>query len=66
MSDIPSLSLAVFAWLFLVIGLTSLAILILYTKYGREISVRLSIISIVIASLFLAFAIHFFLLNMGI
>ncbi|MFX1420252.1 MAG: hypothetical protein ACFE9N_15165 [Promethearchaeota archaeon] len=66
MSDIPSLSLAVFAWLFLIIGLISLAVLILYTKYGREISVRLSIISIVIASLFLAFAIHFFLLNGGL
>ena len=66
MASIPSLSLWVFAWLFLVIGLVSLTILIIYTKYGREVSVRLSIISIVIASIFLGFAIHFFLLSWGI
>ncbi len=66
MTSIPSLSLWVFAWLFLIIGLVSLTILILYTKYGREVSVRLSIISIVIASIFLGFALHFFLLSWGI
>ncbi|MCK4479085.1 MAG: hypothetical protein KAV01_01035 [Candidatus Lokiarchaeota archaeon] len=66
MASIPSLSLWVFAWLFLIIGLVSLTILILYTKYGREVSVRLSIISIVIASIFLGFALHFFLLSWGI
>ncbi|UCD02091.1 MAG: hypothetical protein JSV23_03485 [Promethearchaeota archaeon] len=66
MAGIPSLSLWVFAWIFLIIGLTSLTILIIYTKYGREVSVRLSIISIVIASIFLGFAIHFFLLTWGI
>lgn len=65
MASIPSLSLWVFAWLFLIIGLVSLTILILYTKYGREVSVRLSIISIVIASIFLGFALHFFLLSWG-
>ena len=66
MASIPSLSLWVFAWLFLIIGLVSLIILIIYTKYGREVSVRLSIISIVIASIFLGFALHFFLLSWGI
>ncbi len=66
MASIPSLSLWVFAWLFLIIGLVSLTILIIYTKYGREVSVRLSIISIVIASIFLGFALHFFLLSWGI
>ncbi len=65
MASIPSLSLWVFAWLFLIIGLVSLTILIIYTKYGREVSVRLSIISIVIASIFLGFALHFFLLSWG-
>ncbi|MEE9378254.1 MAG: hypothetical protein V3V33_09475 [Candidatus Lokiarchaeia archaeon] len=66
MADIPSLSIWVFAWIFLVIGLISLTVLIIYTKYGRELSVRLSIISIVIAAIFLGFAIHFFLLSYGI
>ncbi len=66
MASIPSLSLWVFAWLFLIIGLVSLIVLIIYTKYGREVSVRLSIISIVIASIFLGFALHFFLLSWGI
>ena len=66
MADIPSLSIWVFAWIFLVIGLVSLTVLIIYTKYGREISIRLSIISIVITAIFLGFAIHFFLLSWGI
>lgn len=66
MAGIPSLSIWVFAWIFLVIGLVSLTVLIIYTKYGREVSVRLSIISIVIAAIFLGFAIHFFLLSYGI
>ncbi len=66
MAGIPSLSIWVFAWIFLVIGLVSLTVLIIYTKYGREVSVRLSIISIVIAAIFLGFTIHFFLLSYGI
>jgi len=66
MADIPSLSIWVFAWIFLVIGLVSLIILIIYTKYGREVSIRLSIISIVIAAIFLGFAFHFLLLSWGI
>jgi len=66
MATIPSLSLWVLAWIFLIIGLMALAILIVYTKYGREKSVRLSIITILIVSVFLGFAFHFFLLNWGI
>ncbi|MFW9987162.1 MAG: hypothetical protein ACFFC3_00740 [Candidatus Odinarchaeota archaeon] len=66
MVAIPSLSLWVLAWIFLIIGLISLAILVLYTKYGREVSIRLSIISIVISSIFLGFAFHFFLLSEGL
>lgn len=66
MAGILSLSLWIFAWIFLIIGLTSLTILIIYTKYGREVSVRLSIISIVIASVFLGFALHFLFLSWGL
>ncbi len=66
MPDIPSLSLWIFAWLFLFIGLAALVVLVIYTIYGREKSVRLSVISIAIASIFLGFSFHFFLLNWGI
>ncbi len=63
--DGPSLLLWVIAWIFLIIGLVSFMILIIYTKYGREISVKLSIISIIFASTFLGFSFHFFLLQFG-
>jgi len=64
--EVPSLSLWIFAWIFLVIGLMTLAILIIYTRYGREISIKLSVISIAIASILLGFSVHLFLLNFGI
>ncbi|MFX1366802.1 MAG: hypothetical protein ACFFCE_12640 [Promethearchaeota archaeon] len=66
MAGIPSLTLWVFAWIFLIIGLISLIILVIYTKYGREVSIRLSIISIVIMAIFLGFSFHFFLISWGI
>ncbi|MHA1149262.1 MAG: hypothetical protein ACTSR8_13570 [Promethearchaeota archaeon] len=62
----PSLVLWVFAWIFLSIGLASIIVLVLYTKYGRDISIRLSIINITISSIFLGLALHFFLLHAGI
>jgi len=61
----PSLPLWIIAWVFLAVGLISLTVLIVYTKYGREISIRLSAITIVISSIFLGFAFHFFLLSAG-
>ncbi len=61
----PSLPLWIIAWVFLAVGLISLTVLIVYTKYGREISIRLSVITIVISSIFLGFAFHFFLLSAG-
>ncbi|MFX1376865.1 MAG: hypothetical protein ACFFA0_13740 [Promethearchaeota archaeon] len=66
MFQLPSLTLWVLAWIFLVVGLIALAVLVIYTRYGREISVRLSVLSIIIASIFLGFSIHFFLLNWAI
>jgi hypothetical protein len=66
MADVPSLTLWVLAWLFLIIGLVALTVLVIYTRYGREKSVQLSVVSIIIASIFLGFSIHFFLLNWGI
>ncbi|TFG03140.1 MAG: hypothetical protein EU540_00275 [Promethearchaeota archaeon] len=61
----PSLLLWVLGWIFLFIGLTALIVLVLYTKYGREISIRLSIITIIVASIFLGFGFHFILINFG-
>ena len=61
----PSIVLWVLAWIFFGIGMVSLLILVLYTKYGREISIRLSIITILIGSIFLGFSIHFFMLQAG-
>jgi len=66
MADIPSIALWVVAWIFLVVGIASLAVLIIYTKYGREISIRLSILTVVISSVFLGFALHFLLISLGI
>jgi hypothetical protein len=64
--EVPSLILWILAWVFLIIGLITLAILIIYTRYGREISIKLSVISIAITAILLGFSIHFFLLNFGI
>ncbi|TFG07386.1 MAG: hypothetical protein EU539_05035 [Promethearchaeota archaeon] len=61
----PSIVLWTIAWIFFSLGIVSLIILVLYTKYGREISIKLSVITILLASLFLGFAFHFFLLNAG-
>ena len=66
MAEYPSLTLWLLAWTFLVIGLIGLVVLVVYTRYGREKSVRLAVISIIISATFLGFSIHFFLLNFGI
>lgn len=62
----PSLTLYVFAWIFFSLGLLSLIILILYTKYGRDVSIKLSVINILFSSIFLGFAFHFFLIHFGL
>ncbi|MHA1291783.1 MAG: hypothetical protein ACTSQJ_03835 [Promethearchaeota archaeon] len=62
----PNLLLWVLAWIFFVIGIVALTILIIYTKYGRDISIKLSVISIMLSSIFLGFSIHFFLLHLGL
>ena len=61
----PNLLLWILAWIFLGIGATALIILILYTKHGREISIKLSVITIVTGSILLGLAFHFFLMNAG-
>jgi hypothetical protein len=63
--EIPSITLWVLAWIFLLIGIFSVVLLILYTKYGRELSMKFTMISIVFSSVFLGFATHFFLTSFG-
>ncbi|MFW9952277.1 MAG: hypothetical protein ACFFKA_19325 [Candidatus Thorarchaeota archaeon] len=64
--EIPSLSVWSLAWIFLIIGLLSLVVLIIYSRFGREISIKLSVISISVTAICLGFAIHFFLISFGI
>ncbi|MFW9949980.1 MAG: hypothetical protein ACFFKA_07635 [Candidatus Thorarchaeota archaeon] len=64
--DVPSLSIWVLVWAFLIIGLISLVVLVLYTRFGREISIKLSIITVIFTATFLGFAIHFLLISFGI
>ncbi len=64
--QVPSLTIWILAWIFLVIGLVALATLIVYTRYGREISIKLSIISISISAVLLGFSFQFFLITFGI
>jgi MFS family permease len=61
----PSLILWVFAWILLGLGIVSLIILVLYTKYGRKISIKLSAITILTASISLGLSFHFFLIHFG-
>ena len=63
---VPSVPIWSLAWIFLVIGILAIVILILYTKYGRELSIKLSLLSIIFAAVFLGFSIHFFLISFGI
>jgi len=64
--EVPSLTIWILAWIFLVIGLLALTSLVVYTRYGREISIKLSIISISIFAVLLGFSLHFFLISFGI
>lgn len=66
MAIVPSPAIWGLGWTFLIIGLISLAVLVIYTKYGREISIRLSIVTSIISVIFLAFALHFLLLTWGL
>jgi hypothetical protein len=61
----PSIVLWVFAWIFFGLGVVSLLVLVLHTQYGRETSIRLTVITILLGSIFLGFSFHFFLLQAG-
>ncbi|MBY9007153.1 MAG: hypothetical protein KGD63_10380 [Candidatus Lokiarchaeota archaeon] len=54
------------AWLFVIFGMIVFVILLIYAKYGRELSIKYSLIFIITAAVLLGFSIHFFLLSFGI
>ena len=64
--EVPSITIWTLAWVFIIIGILSLTVLVLYTKYGRELSIKLAVSSIIFASVFIGFAIHFFLISAGV
>jgi hypothetical protein len=64
--EIPSWSVWTLAWIFLILGVLTLIVLVVYTRFGREISIKLSIIFITSTAIFLGFGIHFFLISFGI
>ncbi|MHA1723567.1 MAG: hypothetical protein ACTSYC_07190 [Promethearchaeota archaeon] len=66
LAELPSLLLWILAWIFFALGVFFFLVLILYTKYGRETSIKLSIITISMGSIFVGFSLHFLLLNFGI
>jgi hypothetical protein len=49
---VPSIPIWTLAWIFLITGLLAIVVLIIYTKYGREISIKLSLLSIIVAAVF--------------
>ncbi|MBY8982976.1 MAG: hypothetical protein KGD57_08510 [Candidatus Lokiarchaeota archaeon] len=54
------------AWLFVVFGIIVFIMLLVYAKYGRDLSIKYALIFIIIASVLLGFSIHFFLVSFGI
>jgi len=64
--SVINLPLWILAWFFLIFGILSLIVLLVYSKYGRELSMKFSIINILITSSLLAFSIHFFLITLGL
>lgn len=62
---VPSILIWSLAWVFSVIGVIAIVILVIYTKYGRELSIKLSLLSIIFAAVFIGFSIHFFLISFG-
>ncbi|MHA1340717.1 MAG: hypothetical protein ACTSRZ_11360 [Promethearchaeota archaeon] len=49
------------AWILIIIGIATLAALIIHVEFGREISIPFSVIMVIIASFSLGFGIHIFL-----
>jgi hypothetical protein len=56
----------VYAWILIVIGIISAVALVIYTEYGRDVSVPFSVTMLIIASVCIGFSIHFFLISAGV
>jgi len=64
--EIVIIELYIWAWILVIIGIGFLCVLILYTKYSTEVSMKLYIITIVFSSISLGFGVHLFLTNLGV
>ena len=53
----------VLAWLLIVFGVIAAVALIIYTQYGRDVSIPFSVIMSVIAAFCIGFSIHLFLIS---
>ena len=51
----------VFAWLLIVFGVLAAIALVIYTEFGRDVSIPFSVVMIVVTSLCIGFSIHMFL-----
>ncbi|MBD3352269.1 MAG: hypothetical protein GF364_12350 [Candidatus Lokiarchaeota archaeon] len=50
------------AWILVIVGIIAVVALVVYTEFGRDPSIPLSILLIIIASVALGFSIHLFLI----
>jgi hypothetical protein len=57
--------LFVYAWILIIIGIIAAGGLVIYTEYGRDVSVPFSVTMLIIASISIGFSIHFFLISSG-
>ncbi len=53
----------VFAWLLIIFGVLAAIALVIYTEFGRDVSIPFSVIMILVASLCIGFSIHLFLIG---
>ncbi len=53
----------VFAWLLIIFGVLAAIALVIYTEFGRDVSIPFSAIMILVASLCIGFSIHMFLIG---
>ncbi|MHA1453954.1 MAG: hypothetical protein ACTSRD_13925 [Promethearchaeota archaeon] len=53
----------VFAWLLIIFGVLAAIALVIYTEFGRDVSIPFSVIMILVAALCIGFSIHMFLIS---
>lgn len=53
----------VFAWLLIIFGILAAIGLVIYTEFGRDVSIPFSVSMILIAAICIGFSIHLFLIG---